>query len=352
MKPVRLAVLMTGVLITATSVVAISFTDAAHALTAPIVTWKKSSLLPSTSYATSALATSNSSGTKVWSVSGSCILRRGKITTLDSGSCTLRVTIKARGKFSSKSFSKRFVIVKNTSPTATTAQPGTTAPITTSPSAASTTLPPLSLRLAIRTTANGLGSNDVTDVYVVGSTVYAVTERGLSISTNGGSTFTNRTIRQGLGGWNSFNCVFATGTKVYAGMNGGLAISTDGGTTFTTRTTANGLGDNVVWDVFATGSTVYAATMGGLSISKDGGTTFTNRTTANGLSDNSVWDVFVVGSTVYVVTKAGLSISANGGASFRTATTNGDLSVNRISSVYVDGPTIYVATDGGLFISQ
>ena len=352
MKSVRLAVLMIGVLITATSVVAISFTDAAHALTAPIVTWKKSSLFPSTSYATSALATSNSSGTKVWSVSGSCILRRGKITTLDSGSCTLRVTIKARGKFSSKSFSKKFVILKNTNPTATTAQPGTTVLSATPPSVATTTLPPLSLRFATKTTANGLGSNSVTDVYVVGSTVYAATERGLSISTNGGSTFTNRTIRQGLGGWNSFYCVFATGSKVYAGMSGGLAISTDGGTTFTTRTIANGLGDNVVFDVFATGSTVYAATMGGLSISKDGGTTFTNRTTANGLGDNSVWDVFVVGSTVYVVTKAGLSISTNGGATFRSVTTANDLASYKVRDVYVDGPTIYLATDGGLFISQ
>ncbi|MFH1263856.1 MAG: hypothetical protein V1495_10510 [Pseudomonadota bacterium] len=55
-----------------------------------------------------------------------------------------------------------------------------------------------------------------------------------------------------------------------------MSISTDGGATFTNRTTADGLGDNDVNGVFAVGSTVYAATDGGgLSISTDGGTTFT-----------------------------------------------------------------------------
>ena len=350
MKLDRLGVLMIGILISAASVIAVSFGEAANALTAPTVTWKKSPLLPSTSYATSALASSNSSGAKVWSVSGSCILRRGKITTLDSGSCTLRLTINARGKFLAKSFSKRFVIVKNTNPTATTAQPGTTAPITTSPSAVTTTLPPLSLRFITRTSANGLGTNDVRDVYVVGSTVYAATYGGVSISTDGGNTFTNRTTANGLRSYSVYG-VFATGSTVYAAMNDGLAISTNGGRNFTYRTTASGLGSNTVLSVFATGSTVYAATMYGLSISTNGGTTFTTRTTANGLGDNLVTDVFATGSTVYVVTKAGLSISANGGATFRTAATNSELGVNRISEVYVDGSTIYVATDGGLFIS-
>ena len=123
MKSVRLAVLMTGVLITATSVVAISFAGAANALTAPKVTWKKSSLLSSTSYVTSALATSNSSGTKVWSVSGSCILRRSKITTLDSGSCTVRLAVKATSKFAAKTYSKRFPITENTTSTTVNTSP-------------------------------------------------------------------------------------------------------------------------------------------------------------------------------------------------------------------------------------
>jgi hypothetical protein len=46
-----------------------------------------------------------------------------------------------------------------------------------------------------------------------------------------------------------------------------LSISTDGGTTFTNKTTADGLGNNIVKGVYASGSTVYAATALGFSFS-------------------------------------------------------------------------------------
>ena len=49
-----------------------------------------------------------------------------------------------------------------------------------------------------RTTANGLGDNQVVDVYGVGNMVYAATLGGLSISTDGGATFANRTTANGL----------------------------------------------------------------------------------------------------------------------------------------------------------
>jgi hypothetical protein len=108
------------------------------------------------------------------------------------------------------------------------------------------------------------------------------------------------------------NGVFAMGSTVYAATNGGgLSISTDGGATFTNRTSGpspgNGLGSNVVTGVYAVGSTVYAATSDGVSISTDGGATFTNST--SGLGSNIVIGVFAVGSTVYAATSNGLAIS-------------------------------------------
>ena len=99
-----------------------------------------------------------------------------------------------------------------------------------------------------------------------------------------GTGGTTPTVTEGTGG---------TTPKVYATTNGGLSISTDGGTKFTNRTTADGLGDNRVNDVLVNGSTVYAATTGGLSISTDGGIKFTNRTTADGLGDNTVLGIAV-----------------------------------------------------------
>jgi hypothetical protein len=89
-----------------------------------------------------------------------------------------------------------------------------------------------------------------------------------------------------------------------------LSISTDGGATFTNRTTANGLGDNYVRKVYVFGSRIYAATNGGVSISTDGGATFRNFSTANGLGSNIVLSAYVVGSKVFVGTDGGgLSIS-------------------------------------------
>jgi len=170
-----------------------------------------------------------------------------------------------------------------------------------------------------RTTADGLGSNNVRGVFVVGSNVYAATNSGLSVSTDGGTTFTNRTTADGLGG-NFVRVVFVVGSNVYAASSGGLSISTDGGVTFTNRTTADGLGTINVRGVFVAGSNVYAATQGGLSISTDGGTTFTNRTTADGLGGDNVQGVFVLGLNVYAATQGGLSISTNGGTSFDNRT--------------------------------
>jgi hypothetical protein len=256
-----------------------------------------------------------------------------------------------------------------------------------------------------RTTADGLGANPVSGVYVVGSTVYAATTGGLSISTNGGVTFTNDDTTSGLG--SSFvNGVYATDDTVYAATaptsddSGGLSISTNGGVSFSNRTTANGLGSNDVFGVYAVGSTVYAATTptsddsgglsistnggvsftnrttddslgsntvirvyatddtvyaattGGLSISTNGGATFTNRTYANsGLGSTFVWAVYAVGSTVYAATLGGVSISTNGGATFANRTTANGLGSNGVEGVYVVGGTVYAATDAGVSIS-
>ena len=69
------------------------------------------------------------------------------------------------------------------------------------------------------TTANGLGSNNVLGVYVAGSTIYAATDAGLAISTNGGTSFTNYTTANGLGSNFVFN-IFVSGSTIYAATSG------------------------------------------------------------------------------------------------------------------------------------
>jgi hypothetical protein len=62
--------------------------------------------------------------------------------------------------------------------------------------------------------------------------------------------------------------VYASGSTIYAATFGGLSISTDGGNSFTNYTTSDGLGSNNVVGVYASGSNIYVATNGGLSIAQ------------------------------------------------------------------------------------
>ena len=204
-----------------------------------------------------------------------------------------------------------------------------------------------------KTTANGLGDNIVLGVYTEGMNVYAATEGGLAISTDGGESFTNRTTANGLGGNNVFG-VFAVGANVYAATSndyggvGGLSISTNGGATFTNYTAFPG--SNAVRSVYVVGSTIYAATDAGLAISNNGGTTVTNIFAGQG------YGVYAVAgspyNTVYFATHSnGLFISTDGGGSFTLYDDNDGLGENDVNGVFAVGSTIYAATVRGLSIS-
>ncbi|GAB2637398.1 hypothetical protein GCM10027035_33890 [Emticicia sediminis] len=198
-----------------------------------------------------------------------------------------------------------------------------------------------------KTTEAGLSDNNIHEVYAMGSNIYAATNLGLSISTNSGSTFSNKTkAANGLGN-DLVNGLFVSSTKIYAATAGGLSISDNNGATFSNKTTVNGLGSNIVNDVFvdATGNNIYAATLSGLSISINAGVSFTNNIIG------SVRGVFVEGTNIYAATTTGLSISTDAGANFITKTTANGLGNNNVNDVYKVGNVLYVATSGGLSIS-
>ncbi len=187
------------------------------------------------------------------------------------------------------------------------------------------------------------------------ATVYAATNGGLSISRNGGSSWTNYTTADGLA-VNAINAVCAVGPNIYAGTNGGgLSVSTDGAAHWTTYTTADGLCGNQILDVCAVDSSVYAVGYGGLSVSTDLGRHWTAYSTAQGLASDSAFGVCVVGSdpstaTIYVSTGAGLSISTNGGTTWAT---NGGLGAVTLRRVQVVGSTIYApVAASGLYVSN
>ena len=198
------------------------------------------------------------------------------------------------------------------------------------------------------TTANGLGDNWVRGVAVAGSTIYAATENGLSISTDGGVSWKNYTSANGLGA-NSVNRVTISGTMIIAATDVGISISTDGGLSWK-NSAANGLGYGVNC-IVVSNSTFYAATEAGLSVSTDRGASWTTYTKANGLGDTPVQSVAVSGTNIYAATDGGLSVSIDGGYSWKNCTTAEGLGYISATSVVISGLVVYAGTHGGLSIS-
>ena len=180
------------------------------------------------------------------------------------------------------------------------------------------------------------------------TTIYAATSDGLSISTNGGGSYTNYTT--GLGNV-QVKGVTAVGGTIDAATTGGLSISSASSISFTNYTAAaNHLGSDLVNSVFVSGSTIYAvyvlnskiyaAVYGGLSISSATSISFTDYATSNGLGSAVVNGVFVSGSTIYAATGAtstgGLAISTDGGYSFTNATAANGLGSVVVNGVFVD----------------
>jgi hypothetical protein len=185
----------------------------------------------------------------------------------------------------------------------------------------------------------GRGANGV---YVRDGIIYAASESGVEISTDGGASWVQRLGRYATGVY-----VDESGT-IYAGTRtDGLKISSVWGG-WKTRQASNGLGSNWVKGVYVTGGKIYAATTGGLSISVDGGETFNNRL------GGDVNGVYVRDGIIYAATTTdGLAISTDGGTTwnYRTDADNGGPYAG-VKATYVDeSGIIYAGTGNGLSIS-
>jgi hypothetical protein len=260
-----------------------------------------------------------------------------------------------------------------------------------------------SLTFVNRTTNQGLGHSGVNDVFVVGSNVYAATTGGLSISTDGGATFTNNDFGATSNSEFTYD-VEVVGQNVYVATFVGLRISIDGGQTFSLVGNSDGLGANgdpfvievdvengtifasvymngsgfyrstdggdtfsagQVWNnftnaggIFADGSTVYAHDSNYVYVSQDSGVSFTALASSSGFNGTAVLgggypqDVWASGSTIYVSTDSGLSVSADSGVTFtRYSTVEGLGSDGVYGNVFVANGQVYVGTNGGLSIS-
>jgi len=193
------------------------------------------------------------------------------------------------------------------------------------------------------------GGNTVVK-YTAPPQIFSGTGGGFSYATSPSSpsTFTNKTILQGLGS-NTINAVFATGTSLYAATTAGLSIAAIGSPgAWTNYTTTNGLGSNTVNGVFVTPTNIYAAAGMGISIAPvNSPATFTNYATTA-----TVLGVYVTATNIYAATMAGLAIAPVGTpGSFTYYTSINGIGTNTVRSVYVTASSIYLGTTGGLSVA-
>ncbi len=177
-----------------------------------------------------------------------------------------------------------------------------------------------------------------TSVYLVtGQPFVTGSTAAFCVSANGGTSFSP--------GWfvapdqttAIASTLYVEGTSVYVGYPPGWFLSTDGGATFTQKELQDG-----ITDVAAAGGKIYAGTSDGLAVSSDGFRSFILRKKMDGLKDSSVRRVAAPGTSVYVASDWGLSISADGGVHFSVPAFT---FLNPPESVAVDGTTVFAGAN-------
>ena len=191
------------------------------------------------------------------------------------------------------------------------------------------------------TTDNGLGSNTINAVYATGCSIYAATENGLGISTDGGVVWSNydQSTSSGLASSNILG-VFVSDGVIYAATYAGVCISTNGGALWSCTGPDQGLPGYETRGICRSGGVLYAATESGLGISTDDGASWSG--TLNGLFLNGV---HADAETVCAgASKGGVQISTDGGATWTTSSPGGGIP---ISGVFVGDGIIYATSAGG-----
>ncbi|WP_286757343.1 BspA family leucine-rich repeat surface protein, partial [Roseivirga sp. UBA838] len=213
----------------------------------------------------------------------------------------------------------------------------------------------------ITSAVNGLPDDEIRAVFVQGSTVYVGTkDSGIAKSTdNGQSWVVTAPGENGLpelsgstANQNAVNSIYGLNEVVLVGTNSsGLIISRDGGASWETLVTngVNGFAlSNTVLSVYANGDSFYVGTSEGLSISNDGGATwetFTDEVQGFNMSGN-VFDVTASGSNIYAAGDGGLAVSNDSGTTWKTIANgeNGFANSSFAQSVEIQGRNLYVGT--------
>jgi hypothetical protein len=111
------------------------------------------------------------------------------------------------------------------------------------------------------TTTEGLSANNVHDISFVGTTYYVASSSGIDISINSGTSWSATPVTTATLKLSTSN------NYVYGATATGVYVSNDSGTTFSLKTITDGLSTNNVSTVRVNGYTVYIGNQNGIDIS-------------------------------------------------------------------------------------
>ncbi|MBK2125097.1 YCF48-related protein, partial [Fangia hongkongensis] len=198
-----------------------------------------------------------------------------------------------------------------------------------------------------KTVADGLVSNYIRDVIAEGDRIYVATMKGVSMSEDAGKTWSSpitSTDMQGL--------FISQGILYAASLDRGIYISKDNGTNWSNVQIKDGDSlFNRASGLYVNSGIIYVATAGGIAISKDEGKNWDYQV----LSQNEtigVIEIEVSGSTMYALTsKNGLYTSKDNGVTWTIKTPANGVSSHSINSIAISGSNIYLGTTKGLSVT-
>lgn len=137
---------------------------------------------------------------------------------------------------------------------------------------------------------------------------------------------------------NGINCFMWAGTNLFAGTDGGVFLSTDGGNTW--FAVNSGLYNNVITSLAKIGSKIFAGTSSGVFISSDNGAFWYN--SSYGMTNYDVRCLLTDGDFLYAGTGGGIFKSTDNGNSWISS--NFGLISQDVYALLLNGSTIFAGT--------
>lgn len=205
-------------------------------------------------------------------------------------------------------------------------------------------------RFVKRTTENTngqlAGNYSTAKPYAKGSQLFVPNDGVLSVSQDGGRTFSKRTFTSRI------LSITGTGNMVVVGMDNGLAVSRDGGATFTSQTASTELGGREpAFGMRVLGSQLFYLTRKGVEVFDETTQTVQKKDVGSGLGCNIMQKLVVQVDKILLTglkPECGLGRSLDKGATFSTQAMNSVL-----NDVFADESRVYAAAPGtGLLVSM